>query len=83
MNRASKEQRPPLKSFLIELGLYAALVVLYFLLVLHFLGEGIKRVYDRDQRLYAVLALALMIGQGIGLEMLTTWLLRFIRAKAE
>jgi hypothetical protein len=83
MKHSSKDEKPSLRSFLIELLIYGVLVVLYFVLVLHFLGDGIKRVYDHDKRLYALLALALMVGQGVGLEMLTTWLLRLVRSKAE
>lgn len=83
MNSTTNKERPSLRSFFIELVVYAALVVLYFLSVLHFLGDAIKHAFDYDKRLYAVLALALMIGQGIGLEMVTTWLLKFIRSKAE
>ena len=76
-----RETRQFLKSFLLELAVYAVLVVAYFYLVLHFLGGWIKTVYDQDHRFYAALALALMIGQGVGLEIITTKLLGVIRAR--
>ncbi len=83
MKPASKDGSLEIKSFLIELVIYASLVLVYFLLVLHFLGDGIKRLYDYDKRFYAVAALALIVGQGFGLEALTTWLLGFIRRKTD
>ncbi|HEY3901223.1 MAG TPA: hypothetical protein VGM54_21620 [Chthoniobacter sp.] len=78
-----KEPPPSAKSFLIEIAIYAALVLIYFLLVLHFLGDSVKRLYDDDKRWYAVVALSLMVGQGFGLDWLTTRLMRVIRAKSE
>jgi len=71
------------RSFLVELVVYAILVVGYFYLVLHFLGTWIKTIYDQDKGLYAVVALALMIGQGIVLEIVTSGLLKFIRERTE
>jgi hypothetical protein len=78
-----KEPLPSLRSFLIEIVIYAALVLIYFLLVLHFLGDRVKLLYDDDKRWYAVVALGLMVGQGFGLDWLTTRLLRVIRSKSE
>ena len=70
-----------LKSFLVELCVYAIFVFAYFFLVLHFLGDGIKQVFDRNKILYAFVALALIVVQGVALEMLTTALLRVIRSR--
>ena len=72
-----------LVSFLIELALYAVLVLAYFFLVLHFMGDWLLEVYLRDKRLYAVVALLLIIAQGVVLEALTTGLLRWIRSKLD
>lgn len=71
------------RSFLVELGVYGALVVGYFFLVLHFLAGWVEGIFHENTRLYAVVALALMIGQGIVLEMLTSALLKLIRARTE
>jgi len=81
MTTDSKPDTRTMKAFLIELVVYATLVFAYFLVVLHFLGDQIKHLYDYDRRIYAVVALSLIVGQGVGLEMLTTWLLRFIHGK--
>jgi hypothetical protein len=71
----------PLGSFLVELAVYAVFVFAYFFLVLHFLGSWVKHVFDQNKTLYAFVALALIIAQGVGLEMLTTALLRMIRRR--
>ncbi len=70
-----------LGSFLVELSVYAVFVFAYFFLVLHFLGGWIKNVFDQNKTLYAFVALALIIVQGVALEMLTTGLLRVIRSR--
>ena len=64
-----------------ELAVYAVFVFAYFFLVLHFLGGWIKHVFDQNKTLYAFVALGLIIAQGVGLEMLTTGLLRVIRSR--
>lgn len=71
------------KSFLVEIAVYAVLVVAYFFLCLHFLGGWLKHLFDGDRRIYACVALGLMLGQGVALEVTTTWLLRFIRARTK
>ena len=70
-----------LTSFLVELGVYAIFVFAYFFLVLHFLGGWLKHVFDQNKTTYAFVALGLIIVQGIGLEILTTALLRVIRSR--
>ncbi len=70
-----------LSSFLMELGVYAVFVFAYFFLVLHFLGGWLKHIFDQNKTVYAIVALALIIIQGVGLEMLTTALLRVIRSR--
>ncbi len=66
-------------SFLIELGVYALFVFAYFFLVLHFLGNWLKHLFDDKRVIYAIVALTLIIVQGVFLEMLTSTLLRVIR----
>jgi hypothetical protein len=72
-----------LKLFVLELLLYAALVAGYYLLVLHFLGSGLKDLFDHHRRLYASLALGLIIGQGFLLEVLTRVLLSWIEPRTD
>jgi hypothetical protein len=71
------ESKHSLKSFVLELLVYGALVTVYFFAVLHFLGDWLAHVYGNNKKLYAVAALGLIIIQGVVLEMITTGLLRF------
>jgi hypothetical protein len=77
------ELRTSLKHFLLELVVYTVLVTGYYLLVLHFLGNGLKVLFQQDRRVYAALALGLIIGQGFLLEALTRFLLAWIQPRTE
>jgi hypothetical protein len=79
----NRELRSSIKSFLIELGLYALLVVVYFFLVLRFLGSWLQHLFQHERRLYAAVALLLIVGQGLFLEVLTRALLAFIKPRTE
>ena len=78
-----KEAAKTLRAFLIELVVYAALVVLYFFLVLHFLGGWLHQLESRHRYTYAGVAILLIIGQAIVLESVTTLLLRMLRGRSE
>ena len=72
-----------LKAFLIELVVYAALVVGYFFLVLHLLGDALHDLAVRHRFVYAFTAILLIVGQAVFLEAVTTFLLRLIRGRSE
>jgi len=72
-----------LRAFLIELVIYTVLVVVYFFVVLHFLGPSLLQLEVQHRYGYALLAIALIIGQAILLEALTTFLLRLLRGRSE
>jgi hypothetical protein len=67
------------RAMLIELPVYAALVVGYFFAVLHLLGDWLGRLHANHTVLYALVAIALVIGQAVVLETVTTALLRLLR----
>ncbi len=71
-----------LKPFLLECAIYTVLVVAYFLLVLHYLGGWLKDLFDHQRWTYAFVALGLMLGQAVVLEMVTSLLLRLTRRKS-
>jgi hypothetical protein len=75
--------RNSLKQFVLEFLVYVAFVAAYYLLVLHFLGDGLKDLYHHDRRVYAALALGLIVGQGLLLDALTRLLLRWIQPRTE
>ncbi len=78
-----KETVKTLRAFAIELAVYAALVVGYFFLVLHFLGEWLHQLEMHRVKTYASVAILLIIGQAVVLESVTTFLLRLIRGRSE
>lgn len=77
----NRELRISIKSFLIELVVYAALVVGYFFLVLNFLDGWLYHLFQDERRTYASVALLLIIGQGLLLEVLTRTLLALIKPR--
>jgi hypothetical protein len=78
-----KETIKTLRAFLIELAVYAVLVVAYFFLVLHFLGEGLRQLEVNHRYTYAGVSILLIIGQAVLLENVTTMLLRLLRGRSE
>ena len=72
-----------LRAFLVELVVYAILVVGYFFLVLHFLGESLHQLEMRHRYTYAGVAIVLIVGQAVLLEALTTLLLRLFSGRSE
>ena len=77
-----QEAAKTLRAFAIELVIYALLVVAYFFLVLHFLGEWLYQLETQHRYTYASVAILLIIGQAVVLETVTTFLLRFLRGRA-
>ena len=78
-----KEAAKTLRAFLIELAVYSIFVVVYFFLVLHFLGAGLHQLEIRHRYTYAGVAILLLVGQAVLLELLTTFLFRIIRGRSE
>ena len=72
-----------LRAFLVELGVYAVFVTAYFLLVLHFLAGWLQDLHLHHVKIYASVAIVLIIGQAVLLESVTTGLLRLIRGRSE
>ncbi|MDQ2918776.1 MAG: hypothetical protein M3R10_02720, partial [Verrucomicrobiota bacterium] len=62
-SKASASQT--VRALLIEVPIYAALVVAYFFLVLHFLGDWLGQEHKGHVLLYAFTCIGLIIGQAI------------------
>jgi hypothetical protein len=75
------EPLPSWKTFFLELLLYALLLVAYFAFVLHYLGGWFKDLFDHDRRLFAVMALTVMIGQTLVLEAISSFIIWLLRRK--
>lgn len=68
----------------IEVLIYTVLVAAYLVLILHTISPYLLEASRRSRGLYAAACLLLMLGQGILLEFLTTWLVaRYARAHRE
>jgi hypothetical protein len=79
----TKETARTLRAFAIELAIYALLVVAYFFLVLHLLGDWLYQLESQHRYIYAGVAILLIIGQAVLLESVTTFLIRMIRGRSE
>ena len=76
----SKKNLPKLiRRFLVEMAVYALLLVVYFFAVLRFLGNILTALYDNYLVVYAILALVLIVMQGVMLEALTSYLMKLFR----
>ena len=74
-----KETSNTLRAFLIELAVYAVFVTGYFFLVLHYLSGWLQELHLHHVKVYALVAIVLILGQAVVLESVTTWLLRLLR----
>jgi hypothetical protein len=77
------ETATTLRAFALELFVYAVLVTGYFFLVLRYLSGWLQELHLHHVKLYASVAILLIIGQAVLLESVTTWLLRFLRGRSE
>jgi hypothetical protein len=78
-----KEKTTTLRAFLVELVVYGIFVTVYFFLVLHYLAGWLQDLHLNHVRIYAAMAIVLIIGQAVLLESVTTWLLRLLRGRSE
>jgi hypothetical protein len=76
--KASKDPSfiPLMRGLALELLIYTPLVTLYFLLFLHFAKDTLTMLFEESPTIYAVVATLAIVGQGVLLEMITSWLLR-------
>jgi hypothetical protein len=72
-------RRGLLQALFSETLVYAVVVFTYFWCVLHFLGPWLNDLFLHRRTWYAMMAVALIAFQGVGLEFLTRMLLRFFR----
>ncbi|HYY26016.1 MAG TPA: hypothetical protein VE689_11020 [Candidatus Udaeobacter sp.] len=73
-----KHTRKPL-----QIGIYAGLLLCYFFLVLSFLSNWLKHLFDQNKLSYAVVTWLLVAVQGIVLEVVAVALLRVIKSKTD
>jgi glycerol uptake facilitator-like aquaporin len=71
--------RTLVRNFVIEMVIYAVLVVGYFYLALRLLGNPLKHLFTENLVLYAFVALILIVAQGILLEVLTSTIVNWLK----
>jgi hypothetical protein len=76
-----KEAAKSLRAFGIELAVYSVLVIVYFFLVLHLLGDWLYRLEANHRYIYAGVAILLIAGQAVVLDTVTTLLFRLLRGR--
>lgn len=77
--RARSDVRKLIRNFIIELVVYGVLVVVYFFVVLRLLTGTLTTLFTENLVLYAVLALLLIVLQGVFLDWVTSFLLDQIK----
>lgn len=70
-----------LKFFLTDLLVYSILVLTYFVLVLQFFGNWLTDLFRQHRFIYAAVAILLMVTQAVGLEVISYFILKWIRPK--
>ena len=68
-----------IRNLIIELVVYGILLVLYFFVVLRFLGGLLENLFYNQTIVYAFLGLGLIVAQGVLLEAITSFLIRLLR----
>jgi hypothetical protein len=67
--------RKLVKTFVLELLIYSALVVAYFFLVLRFLAEPLMELFANSLTVYAFVALGLIVAQAVLLEAVVSFIM--------
>jgi hypothetical protein len=76
-----KDTGKNLRAFAIELAIYSVLVIIYFFLVLHLLGDWLYRLEAHHRYIYAGVAILLIAGQAVALDTVTRLLFRLLRGR--
>jgi hypothetical protein len=71
-------RRTLIRSFIVEMVIYGALVVAYFLLVLRLLANPLKTLFTTNLTLYGIVALVLIVVQGVLLEAITSLIIGWL-----
>lgn len=69
------QTRTLIRNFVIELLVYAVLVIGYFFVVLRFLADPLNALFHSNLTLYGVVALGLILVQAVVLEAVTSFML--------
>jgi hypothetical protein len=70
--------RQMVRNFLIEMAVYAVLLIGSFFIALEFLEEPLKKLFDQSLPWYAIVGLGLIVAQAVLLEVITSLLFDFL-----
>ncbi len=71
----AEHTRIAIRNLVIKLFVYGILITVYALLVLRWLSNPLQELFNSNITMYAAASLALIVGQGVLLERLTSFLL--------
>lgn len=71
----NQDLRAVIRNFVIELVVYAVLVLAYSLVALRWLSEPLSHLFHSNLLAYALLSLGLIVAQGALLDVITSFLL--------
>jgi hypothetical protein len=71
----AKHTRKLIRNLSIELSVYGTLVTAYLVITTRLLGRPLTRLFDSNLVAYAFVSLALILGQGVVLDLITSFLL--------
>ncbi len=67
------------RNLLIEITIYSALIFGYYLMVLRWMGDWLMSIFQSNLVLYAVTGLGLIVVQAALLDMVTSFLMKYIK----
>lgn len=73
------EPRKLVRNLLFEILIYSLLIFGYYLLVLRWLGDWIASIFNTNLYVYAFAGLGLIFVQAVLLDILTSFLMKFIK----
>ena len=73
------EPRILFRNLLIEIVIYGVLIFGYYLMVLRWLGDWMMSIFQSDLILYAVTGLGLIVVQAALLDLVTSFLMKYIK----
>jgi hypothetical protein len=68
-----------IRNFALELLLYGVLIVAYTAIVLQWLSEPLKQLFNSNLTTYAFLGLGLIVAQGALLDRITSFLINLLK----
>lgn len=68
-----------IRNMMIEVVIYASLLIIYFLIVLRFLGDWLYGLFNSNMSVYTAVGLGILVVQAVALESLTSFLMNFLK----